>query len=186
MTLSKHGDRHEDKLSVKFTDYAINKYQANFDNVKGKSAGIKLEDCGIKEIVINVHYLADQIIEFIGKNKFKSKIYISHEKEKILGTGGGLIYASNNIKNFFQLNESFLTVNPDTLWNSNYTDEFKILEESCVLLFLSDLKDLHKSIDRTHCKSGSGYTGRLGHAYARPSRTAETKCAFGVQRKTIF
>ena len=88
-----------------------------------------LEDCGIKEIVINVHYLADQIIEFVNKSKFKSKIYISHEKEKILGTGGGLIYASNNIKNFFQLKESFLTVNPDTLWNSNYTDEFKILAE---------------------------------------------------------
>jgi len=88
-----------------------------------------LEDCGIKEIVINVHHLADQIIEFIEKNKFKSKIYISHEKETILGTGGGLIYASNNIKNFFQLNESFLTVNPDTLWNNNYTDEFKILAE---------------------------------------------------------
>ena len=88
-----------------------------------------LEDCGIKEIIINVHHLADQIIEFINKNKFKSKIYISHEKEKILGTGGGLIYANNNIKNFFQLNESFLTVNPDTLWNNNYTDEFKILAE---------------------------------------------------------
>ena len=88
-----------------------------------------LEDCGIKEIVINVHHLADQIIEFTEKNKFKSKIYISHEKETILGTGGGLIYASNNIKNFFQLNESFLTVNPDTLWNNNYTDEFKILAE---------------------------------------------------------
>ena len=27
-----------------------------------------LEDCGIKEIVINVHHLADQIIEFIQKN----------------------------------------------------------------------------------------------------------------------
>ena len=94
-----------------------------------KNCILFLEDCGIKEIVINVHYLADQIIEFIEKNKFKSKIYISHEKEKILGTGGGLIYASNNIKNFFQLNESFLTVNPDTLWNSNYTDEFKILED---------------------------------------------------------
>jgi len=88
-----------------------------------------LEDCGIKEIVINVHHLADQIIEFINKNKFKSKIYISHEKEKILGTGGGLIYASNNVKNFFQLNESFITINPDTLWNSNYISELKILEE---------------------------------------------------------
>ena len=48
MTMDKHEDRHEDKLSVKFTDYAINKYQANFDNVKGKSTRIKLEDCGIK------------------------------------------------------------------------------------------------------------------------------------------
>ena len=88
-----------------------------------------LEGCGIKEIVINVHYLADQIIEFINKNKFKSKIHISHEKEKILGTGGGLINAKNNIKNFFQRRESFITINPDTLWNSNYVSEFNILEE---------------------------------------------------------
>ena len=94
-----------------------------------KNCILFLEDCGIKEIVINVHHLAYQIIEFIEKNKFESKIYISHEKEKILGTGGGLIYANNNIINFFHLNESFLTVNPDTLWNSNYTNEFKILEE---------------------------------------------------------
>ena len=88
-----------------------------------------LEDCGIKEIVINVHHLAGQIIEFINKNKFKSKIHISHDKEKILGTGGGLIYAKNNIKNFFQRRESFITINPDTLWNSNYVSEFNILEE---------------------------------------------------------
>ena len=88
-----------------------------------------LEDCGIKEIVINVHHLAGQIIEFINKNKFKSKIYISHEKEKILGTGGGLIHARNNIKNFFQSWESFIAINPDTLWNSNYISEFNILEE---------------------------------------------------------
>ena len=88
-----------------------------------------LEDCGIKEIVINVHHLAGQIIEFINKNKFKSKIHISHEKEKILGTGGGLVHVRNNIKNFFQSRESFITINPDTLWNSNYISEFNILEE---------------------------------------------------------
>ncbi len=88
-----------------------------------------LEDCGIKEIVINVHHLAGQIIEFINKNKFKSKIHISHEKEKILGTGGGLVYAKNNIKNIFQRRESFITINPDTLWNNNYISEFNILEE---------------------------------------------------------
>ena len=47
MSLGKHEDKHEDKLAVKFTDYAINKYQVNFDD-KGKSAGIRLIDCGIK------------------------------------------------------------------------------------------------------------------------------------------
>ena len=88
-----------------------------------------LEDCGIKEIVINAHHLADQIIEFINKSKFKSKIHVSHEKEKILGTGGGLIHAKNNIKNFFRSEESFIAINPDTLWNSNYISEFNILAE---------------------------------------------------------
>ena len=88
-----------------------------------------LENCGIKEIIINVHHLADQIIEFINKSKFKSKIHVSHEKEKILGTGGGLIHAKNNIKNFFQSGESFIAINPDTLWNSNYISEFNILAE---------------------------------------------------------
>ena len=88
-----------------------------------------LENCGIKEIIINVHHLADQIIEFINKSKFKSKIHVIHEKEKILGTGGGLIHAKNNIKNFFQSEESFIAINPDTLWNSNYISEFNILVE---------------------------------------------------------
>ena len=31
-----------------------------------------LEDCGIKEIVINVHHSADHIIDFVQKNNFKS------------------------------------------------------------------------------------------------------------------
>ena len=86
-----------------------------------------LEDCGIKEIIINVHYLAEQIIEFIDKKKFKSKIYISHEKEKILGTGGGLNYANQKFKNFFK--DSFITINPDTLWNIQYINAYKIMEE---------------------------------------------------------
>ena len=86
-----------------------------------------LEDCGIREIIINVHYLAEQIIKFIDKKKFKSKIYISHEKEKILGTGGGLNYANQKFKNFFK--DSFITINPDTLWNIQYINAYKIMEE---------------------------------------------------------
>ena len=47
MSKSKLDDRLEDR-TVKFTDYAIDKYQFNFDNFKAKSVGVKLIDCGIK------------------------------------------------------------------------------------------------------------------------------------------
>ena len=62
--------------------------------------------------------------------------------------------------------------------------ESRVLGESGMMHFLSGLKVSRKSHSWTHCKSGSGYTGRLGHAYARPSRTAETKCAFGAKKRT--
>ena len=45
----------------------------------------------IKEVVINVHYLGDQIIEYINKKKFNLGITIIDEKEKILDTGGGIL-----------------------------------------------------------------------------------------------
>ena len=47
----------------------------------------------IKEVIINVHYLGDQIIEYINKKKFNLNITIINEKEKILDTGGGIFNA---------------------------------------------------------------------------------------------
>ena len=78
-----------------------------------------LEQSKIKEVVINVHYLGDQIIEYLNKKKFNLKIIIINEKEKILDTGGGIC---NALKYF---NESFLCLNPDTIWNLNYIKELK-------------------------------------------------------------
>ena len=73
-----------------------------------------LEKCQIKEVIINVHYLGDQIVEYINKKKFNLKITFVKEKEKILDTGGGILNALNNF------NENFLCINPDTIWNDNY------------------------------------------------------------------
>ena len=62
--------------------------------------------------------------------------------------------------------------------------ESRILGESYVTYFFNPTSKSSTNLYTwTHCKSGSGYTGRLGHAYARPSRTAETKCAFGATRQ---
>jgi MurNAc alpha-1-phosphate uridylyltransferase len=50
-----------------------------------------LQTAGIAEVVINVHYLADKIISYLGDGeRYGLKILYSHEKEEILGTGGGI------------------------------------------------------------------------------------------------
>ena len=42
-----------------------------------------LEQFGIKQIVINVHYMEDKIIDYINKTKFGMRITALHEKNKI-------------------------------------------------------------------------------------------------------
>tara|TARA_B100000242_G_scaffold280973_1_gene240855 strand:- start:6861 stop:7526 length:666 start_codon:yes stop_codon:yes gene_type:complete len=71
---------------------------------------IKLRSAGVKEIIINLHYLGDQIVDYFGNGKkLDLKINYSFEK-RLLGTGGALIQG----KNF--LNDSpFLLISGD-LW----------------------------------------------------------------------
>ena len=85
-----------------------------------------LEKCQIKEIVINVHYLGEQISEYLNKRNFNLNINIINEKEKILNTGGGILNAAK------YFNESFLCINPDTIWNSQYIGELKKMESEFI------------------------------------------------------
>ena len=106
-----------------------------------------LELSKIKQVVINVHYLGEQIIDYVDKKKFNLSIKIVREKDKILDTGGGI---SNAIKNFS--NEPLLILNPDTIWNSNYLEEFRMMEElffkneknKCTLLVVNKTKSFDK------------------------------------------
>ena len=83
-----------------------------------------LDLSGIKQAIINIHYLGEQIIDYINKNKFNLTINIVKEKEKILDTGGGVL----NAIQYFS-NEPFLIINPDTIWNSHYLKELKLMEK---------------------------------------------------------
>lgn len=50
-----------------------------------------LQHHGIRRVVVNVHHFADQIIQAVEENQgWGSEILISHEKEELLETGGGL------------------------------------------------------------------------------------------------
>ncbi|MCC8152769.1 MAG: nucleotidyltransferase family protein [Tannerellaceae bacterium] len=74
----------------------------------------KLKTAGFTDIIINVHHLADQIIDFIEvNNQFGVNIQISDERNYLLDTGGGIKLAAQ----FLQGNEPFLVHNTDILSN---------------------------------------------------------------------
>ena len=108
-----------------------------------------LEQLEIEHVIINCHYLADQIIDYIKKNKFKPKINIVQEKDKILDTGGGVL----NAIEYFS-NESFLIINPDTIWNSHYLKDVNIMKKEfskskrnkCIVLVVNKDKSFDKSL----------------------------------------
>ena len=83
-----------------------------------------VESIGITKLKINTFYLSDQINNFIEKQNYSLNIDIINDGEKILDTGGGIY---NLIKHSDE--EDFVTLNPDTLWNSNYINTFNEMEK---------------------------------------------------------
>lgn len=71
-----------------------------------------LQQYNIKDVVVNVHHFADQIMEAVEKNNgWGSNVMISDETNEVLETGGGLLKA----KELLQDNEPFITLNADFL-----------------------------------------------------------------------
>ena len=90
-----------------------------------------LKHHGIDQIVVNVHYLGEQIIDYINKNKFNMSITIVEEKDNILDTGGGVL---NAIQHFSD--KPFLIINPDTVWTLDYSKELSLMEKIKDHLFI--------------------------------------------------
>jgi len=71
-----------------------------------------LKRYGVNEIIVNIHYLGQQIVDFLQQqNNFGISISISDETTKVLETGGGLW----NARDFFKDTQPFLVCNADVL-----------------------------------------------------------------------
>ena len=71
-----------------------------------------LQQFGIRDVIVNVHHFAEQIIQIIKENNgWGSNVSISDETDAILETGGGLKRAAW----FFNEEESFVLMNVDVL-----------------------------------------------------------------------
>lgn len=93
-------------------------------NINGKlmieNVILKLLSCGIEEIIINTHYLSEQVNEYFNKKDFGIKIQLIHEKE-ILGTGGAI----KNAKKYLDDAGNFLVHNADVSSDIDLADMYR-------------------------------------------------------------
>jgi len=93
-----------------------------------------LQSFGVTEFVINVHHFGEQIVEFLEKNNhFGAKIDISDEKDELLETGGGLLFAQKYLEN----EENFIIMNADILTDLNIHELVKFHETHLPLATLA-------------------------------------------------
>ena len=93
-----------------------------------------LQSFGVAEFVINVHHFGEQIVEFLEKNNlFGAKIDISDEKDELLETGGGLLFAQKYLEN----EDNFLIMNADILTDLNIHELVKFHETHLPLATLA-------------------------------------------------
>ena len=97
-------------------------------------------DIGCNKIVINTHYLHDQINNFINRNYYKKNIKLIFEPQ-LLNTGGGIKNALNILGT-----ENFLVTNSDIFWtNINRSDVITFIKkyeeiQTCKLLISENKK----------------------------------------------
>jgi len=82
----------------------------------------QLKKSGFKNIIVNVAYLGEQIIDYLGDgSKFGVNILISNEQDEgALETAGGIV------KVLPKLTETFLVVNGDIWTDYQYINNFKL------------------------------------------------------------
>lgn len=71
----------------------------------------RLEEAGIRHIVVNVHHFADKVIDFVNTHTWQARTDISDERDLLLDTGGALKHAAP----LFSGREEVLVHNVDIL-----------------------------------------------------------------------
>jgi len=128
----------------------------------------RLADAGVERAVVNVHYLAEQIIAHTAA-RTKPRVIISDERGLLLGTGGGVVKALGELGA-----APFFHINSDTIWIDGVTPNLTRLTQAFDAATMDALLLLAPT-------TGSiGYAGRGDFAMApdgRLNRRAEREVA---------
>ena len=82
----------------------------------------QLRIAGVDHIVVNVHYLPEQVEAHLAAHAQDFDVHVSDERALLLETGGGLVKAQG-----FLPEEPFYCVNSDNIWTDNGENSLKRL-----------------------------------------------------------
>lgn len=109
----------------------------------------KMISFGIKHIVINTHYLGEQIHDYVKQKNYNADIYFSDEIENLLDTGGGLLAAEK----YFSKTAPILLHNVDIISDIDFKNgENELKKQNALsLICVSERKSSrHLLFDATH------------------------------------
>ncbi len=114
----------------------------------------RLREAGFCEIVVNIAYLGDKIIDYLGDGSdYGVRIIFSDEQDEgALETAGGIVKALP------LLGETFLVINGDVWTDYPYTASFELKENSLAHLVLIDNPSHNPKGDFSLEKSEERYT----------------------------
>ncbi|WP_371514419.1 nucleotidyltransferase family protein [Novosphingobium sp. TH158] len=81
---------------------------------------VHLRNAGVGRIVVNVHYMADQIEAHLAAHAGDFAVTVSDERALLLDTGGGLVQARDMIAG-----DPFICVNADNWWTDSGDNAFR-------------------------------------------------------------
>lgn len=120
-----------------------------------------LEAVGVTRAVVNVHYLADQIVAHC-KTRVMPRIIISDEREELLDSAGGIVRALPDLGG-----DPFFLVNADTFWIDRDRPNLAALADAWdasrmdMLLMLVPVSDTTGHGTKTDfCRDANGWLSR--------------------------
>ena len=120
---------------------------------------ILLQKAGVKEVMVNLHHLGDQIRRALGDgSRFGLTLHYSEEKI-ILGTGGGL----KKVEDFFR-EAPFFALNADVLIDLDLKDLFRFHEKNPAEASLVVSSDVREDVKRLVYADEEGRIGAISEA----------------------
>ena len=107
-----------------------------------------LARAGVERVVVNVHYLADQLRAHL-RRRTDMEIVLSDETEQLLDSGGGIVKALPHLGA-----EPFFLLNADTFWIEGWRDNLDLLAD------LFDPAQMDISLLIANMRQATGYEGR--------------------------